>query len=128
MSLSATERGRAPSPDGTGTNAEFDLHATGFAAGEDLTLWTKLLDEKYRSVSNLFFDGQGSLMSKQGDKPMLFRASVGGMMAGEPVSWALTSATTNKQAYVRVIVVPIESHSPEEWFRDSADRLAESSR
>jgi hypothetical protein len=106
LTLTALEK-RRYSKQGS-TWAEYDLHATGFKPGETLTMWSKWIDGTYdRYPLPLFVDETGLIKAMYEGKPIDFIVSFGGMMAGEPISWALASA--DKRAYARAIVVPIES-------------------
>jgi hypothetical protein len=111
VSLKATE-GKRVSEKG-GTLVIFSLNATGFAPGEDLTLWKRWLDGKYGQMSDLSVDKNGYVQAKLAGKSATIAVGVREMAAGEPISWALGSATTGKRAYARAVIVPIESHSAE---------------
>ncbi len=113
VSLVATERERKSGRGEKGTMVQIELRATGFGAEEDLELWTKWLDDKHMRMKDASLDEKGNIQGKYEGKAMPFRLTVGGMAAGEPISWALVSATTNKRAYARAVIVPIESHSAE---------------
>jgi hypothetical protein len=106
VTLTALEK-RRYSKQGS-TWVEYDLRATGFKPGENLTMWSKWMDGTYgRTPFPLFVDETGLIKATYEGKPIDFNSNIGGMMAGEPISWALASA--DKRAYARVIVVPIES-------------------
>ena len=106
LTLTALEK-RRYSKQGS-TWVEYDLHATGFKTGENLTMWSKWIDGTYgRYPFSLFVDESGLIKATYEGKPIDFQYHAGGMMAGEPISLALASA--DKRAYVSVIVVPIES-------------------
>ena len=113
VSLMVKEVDRKSGRDEKGTMVQIELSAAGFGAGEDLTLWTKWLDDKYEKMIDVSLDEKGIILGKYEGKAIPFRLTVGGMAAGEPISWALVSATTNKRAYARAVIVPIESHSAE---------------
>jgi hypothetical protein len=91
----------------------FELRATGFGAGEDLTFWTRWLEGKYMRMGNISLDEKGGIQSVLAGKAAPIGVGVGKMAPGEPISWALASATTGKRAYARAVIVPIESHSAE---------------
>lgn len=106
LTLTALER-RRYSKQGS-TWVEYDLRATGFQPGETLTLWSKWMDGTYGRIPfPISVDETGLVKAMHEGKPIPFSSNIGGMMAGEPISWALASA--DKQAYARAVVVPIES-------------------
>jgi hypothetical protein len=106
LTLAALEK-RRYSKQGS-TWVEYDLRATGFKPGENLTMWSKWMDGTYaRNPLPLFVDETGLIKAMYEGKPIDFQYHAGGMMAGEPISLALASA--DKQAYARAVVVPIES-------------------
>ncbi|MFZ0773928.1 MAG: hypothetical protein WCA49_04750 [Candidatus Sulfotelmatobacter sp.] len=109
VSLTATEAKRVSEKGGT--LVIFDLNATGFATGEDLTLWKKWLDGKYSQMSDLSVDKNGHIQIKLADKSAPIAVGVREMAAGEPIGWLLASAATGKRAYARAVIVPIEAHS-----------------
>ncbi len=112
VTLTATERKRTSGREGL--VVFFDLNATGFGAGEDLTFWTKYLGgNNYMRMSDVSLNEKGAIQGKLAGKPVPIGVGVGKMAAGEPISWALASATTGKRAYARAVIVPIESHSAE---------------
>lgn len=106
LTLTALEK-RRYSKQGS-TWVEYDMHATGFKPGENLTLWSKWMDGTYGRIPfPVAVDETGLIKGMYEGKPIDFSSNVGGMMAGEPISWALASA--DKRAYARAVVVPIES-------------------
>ncbi|MBZ5491607.1 MAG: hypothetical protein LAO76_11815 [Acidobacteriia bacterium] len=106
LTLTALEK-RRYSKQGS-TWVEYDLRATGFQPGENLTMWSKWIDGTYgRMPFPISVDETGLIKMMYEGKPVEFHYTAGGMMAGEPISLALASA--DKRAYVRAIVVPIES-------------------
>jgi hypothetical protein len=106
VTLTASEKRRF-SKQGS-TWIEYDMRASGFQPGETLTLWTTWMDGKHGQFPfPISVDETGSLKMIYEGNPIPFNYSIGGMMAGEPISWALASA--DKRAYARAVVVPIES-------------------
>lgn len=106
LTLTALEK-RRYSKQGA-TWVEYDLHATGFQPEETLTLWSKWMDGTYGRIPfPVAVDKTGLVKGIYEGKPIDITSNIGGMMAGEPISWALASA--DKRAYARAIVVPIES-------------------
>ncbi len=112
VTLTPTEVKRMTSREGP--IVMFELRATGFAAGEDLTFWTKYLGgNQYMRMGNISLNEKGAIQSVLAGKAAPIGVGVGKMAPGEPISWALASATTGKRAYARAVIVPIESHSAE---------------
>ena len=106
LTLTALEKRRYTKQGSTWV--DYDLRATGFPPGENLTLWSKWMNGTYGRIPfPVSVDESGVIKAMYEGKPIEFRSTIGGMMAGEPISWALASA--DKRTYARAIVVPIES-------------------
>ena len=88
----------------------YGIHAQGFKEGDKLFLWGKWLDDTYqRFASSVDQAGLISYRIKGEDIPVRdFMFS--GMVAGEPIHWALVSEDGSTKAFTVVVPFPLESH------------------
>jgi hypothetical protein len=105
LSLTPQELGRSHHK---GTSVDFAFKTSGFAAGEELVLWTRWADGKYMKMPGSVNEKGGVVLKHEGAL-LDFQTTVGGMMAGEPIFWAVASPAGDKRAYARAVVAPIEA-------------------
>lgn len=117
-SLALVDKGHKSSPEGT--QVTYSLHATGFQAGDSLTLLRWPLDSGVKQVtSGLTVDGSGQvicpeisqgncLASMQPGDPVHIKEVAA---RGEPLRVAVVEAKTQKRAETTVIPFPIENTS-----------------